>query len=73
MIAQNAIKGFPLGRVRTRRGCNHVHAIRGHGAAGSQQLAVDLDHTGVTGLDGSKLGMIANLRYFDSATVDQID
>ena len=62
MIAEDAVKGFALRRVRARRRRNHVHALRGHGAAGSHQLAVDLHHAGVAGLNRSKLGVIANLR-----------
>ena len=73
VIAEDAVKGFALRRVRARRGRHHVHALGRHGAAGSHQFAVDLHHAGIAGLDRSKLGVIANLRYFDSATVDQVD
>ena len=73
MVAEDAIEGFALRRVRARRRCDDVHALRGHGAAGSHQLAVDLDHAGIAGLDRSELGVIADLRYFDSAAVDQVD
>ncbi len=73
MIAEDAVKGFALRRIRTRRRGDHVHALGGHGAAGSHQFAVDLHHAGIAGLDRSKLGVIANVRYFDSAAVDQVD
>jgi hypothetical protein len=43
------------------------------GATGSHQLAIHLDHAGIAGLDGTKLGVIADLGNLDSATVDGVD
>ena len=73
VIAEDAVEGFALRRIRARRGCDHVHALGGHGAAGPHQFAVDLHHAGIAGLDRSELGVIADVRNFDSATVDQVD
>jgi hypothetical protein len=73
MIAEDAVKGFALRRVRTRRRGDHVHALCSHRSASSYQFAVDFNHAGIAGLDRPKLGVIANVRYFDSATVDQVD
>ena len=74
MIAEDAVKGFALRCVCARgEEVDHVHAVRGHGAAGSHQLAVDLHHAGVAGLDRSKLRVIADLRNSDSAAVDHVD
>jgi hypothetical protein len=73
VIAEDAVKGLALRRVCTRRGRDHAHAVRRHSATSSRQFAVDLDHAGIAGLDRSKLGVIADVRNFDLATVDQVD
>jgi len=50
-----------------------MDAVDGIGSAGSHELAVHLDHAGIAGLDWTKLGMIADLRNHESATVDDVD
>jgi hypothetical protein len=73
MIADDPVKGFALRGVGTCGGCNHLHAIHSFCATRSDQLAVDFHHARIAGLDWSKLGMVTNLRYFHSVTIDQID
>ena len=73
VVAQNAVEGFALRRVRARRACDNVHALRGRHATGSHQFAVNLHHAGIAALDGAKLGVITNVRYFDSAAVDEVN
>jgi hypothetical protein len=73
VVAEDSVKGFALRCVRARRRCGDVHAFRGDGAASFHQFAVNLHHTGVAGLDRTKLRMVANMWNFDSRAVDQID
>ena len=73
VISEDAVEGFALRRVRARRACDNVHALRGRHATGSHQFAVNLHHAGIAALDGAKLGVITNVRYFDSAAVDEVN
>jgi hypothetical protein len=72
MISKNVIECLALCRPGTRRRGFHLGAVNGIDSAGSDELAVHLDHTGIAGLDGTKLGVIANLRNYDSAAVDGV-
>jgi hypothetical protein len=73
MVAEDAIKGFALRRVRPWRRCDDVHALGSRDATGSHQLAVHLHHAGIAGLNGAKLRVVTNMRHFDSATVNQFN
>jgi hypothetical protein len=73
MVTEDAVKSFASRRVPSLRGCNHVHAICGSRTTGSYKLSVDLNHARITGLDGPKLRVITDLRYFDLATINEID
>src|SRR5579863_4083693 len=73
MIAKDAIEGFTARCLCFRRPGFDMGAVNGIGSAGSHEFAVHLDHAGIAGLDGTKLGMIADLRNQDSAAVDDID
>jgi hypothetical protein len=73
MIAKNAIEGFALRSIRTRRRCDDVHALQGYGATGPNQFAVNLNHARIAALDRSELGVITDVRYFDSTAVEKVD
>jgi hypothetical protein len=73
MIAEDPVKSFALRAASTRGGCNDLHTIHSFCATCSHQLAVDFHHARIAGLDWSKLGMVTDLRYSDSVTIDEID
>ena len=73
MIAKNVVERLMLRRPRSRRRGFHLGTVDGICSAGSHELAVHLDHTGIAGLDRTKLRMIANLRNHDSVAVEGVD
>jgi hypothetical protein len=73
MIPKNAVKGFPLRRVRTRRRGIDAHAFCRVCSTGSHQLAVHFHHAGVASLDWSQLWVIANLRNLYVPAVKNLD
>src|SRR5271170_4890582 len=73
MIAEDAIEGLTLRCLRPRRRDLDLGVVDGIGSTGPHELAVHLDHAGIACLDGTKLGMIADLRNQDSAAVEGFD
>ena len=74
VVAEDAIECLALGGRRPRRlGGRPSSPSAACRCAGADQLAVDLDHAGVAGLDGAELGVIADLRNLGAAAVDHID
>src|SRR5215469_18816505 len=73
MIAQDTIEGFALRCLHPGRPGFDPDAVDGSGSAGSHELAVHLNQAGIAGLDGTKLGMIADLRNQSSAAVNSVD
>jgi len=73
MIAEDAIKCLTLRCPRPRRCGLDMGAVNGIGSTGPHELAVHLDHAGIAGLDGTKLGVKADLGNQDSAAVDGLD
>jgi len=62
VIAENPIKRFALGFARGGGIRSDTQAWRYSGSAGAHELAINLHHTGVAGLNWTKLRVIANLR-----------
>jgi hypothetical protein len=73
VIAENAVKGFPLCRAGSFRLRQNLHSRGYAGRARSHQSAIDLYHAGIARLDRSKLRVIADLRNLCARSIDHID
>lgn len=61
VILKDAIEGVALGHVGARAFREDGHVGGDGSGAGANELSVDFDHAGVTGLDGSHLRQVAHL------------
>jgi len=64
VVLEDAVEGLTLGDVDGVAGGFDGHAGSDLGAAGADEFSVDLNHAGVTALDGAHLGDVADLRDF---------
>ena len=73
VIGKNAVERFTLSGIGACGSGNDLHTCLYGAAAGAYQIAVNLDHTGVTGLDRAKLVMVADLRQLHLDAVNCLD
>lgn len=73
MIPENVIEGLTLRCLRSRRRSLDLNAINRGGSASPHELAVQLHHARIAGLDGAELRMVADLRNGDPAAIDGVD
>ena len=74
VVAEDAVEGFALRAMSRALGLgDDDHAARRLGGAGADQVAIDLDHAGVAGLDGPELRVVADLREDPACFVQQVN
>ena len=73
VVAENPIERLPLSLTRRSGIRGDTQAWRHSGGAGPRELAVNLNHAGVAGLDWAKLRVIANVGQLNATAVDNID
>ena len=73
VVAENPIECFALSFTRCGGIRSNTQAWRYLGGASTHELAVDLNHACVAGLNGTKLRVIANLSQLNATAVDHVD
>ena len=73
VIAQNPVECLYLRRSSFGGIGRDLHSCGGACRAGAHKLAIDFDHTGITGLNGPELRVIADVRQLLAGAADHID
>ena len=73
VVAENPIERLPLSLTRHAGIRSDTQAGRHSGGAGPYELAVNLNHARVAGLNGAKLPVIANVSQLNAIAVDDVD
>jgi hypothetical protein len=73
MVMQDAIEGIELRIFRPCGFCNDGYRGSNFHATSADELTIDLHHAGIAGLNGPKLGVIADLGDFPAAAIDGFD
>jgi len=73
VVFEEAVEGLALRGGGGRGIGGDDHPVFGGRGAGADEFAVGLDHAGIAGLDGTELGVIADLGEFDAGRVDDLE
>ncbi len=73
VISKNPIECFSLRGHGFLGFRGDIHSERHFGGASAHQLAIHLDHAGVTALNGAELGVVADLGKLRADSINEID